>query len=55
MSQTIFKAIHAQGDVVEGICLTAADGFSARYDLDRLKGTFSRPSHKLFGKEYNPK
>ncbi|MBJ7379728.1 MAG: DUF126 domain-containing protein [Polynucleobacter sp.] len=53
MSQTIFKAIHAQGDVVEGICLTAADGFSARYDLDRLKGTFSRPSHKLFGKEYN--
>jgi uncharacterized protein len=30
----------------------ANDGFSARYDLDRIKGVFSRPSHKLAGKSY---
>ena len=53
MNQKLFKAQHAQGDVVEGYCLSASDGFSARYDLDRINGTFSRPSHKLFGKSYN--
>ena len=52
MSQKLFKARHAQGDVVEGYCLSASDGFSARYDLDRINGTFSRPSHKLFGESY---
>jgi predicted aconitase with swiveling domain len=41
--------------VVEGICLTAHDGFSARYDLDRINGVFTRPSHKLFGEAYNNK
>ncbi len=30
----------------------AHDGFSARYDLDRIIGTFSRPAHKLFGQSY---
>lgn len=30
----------------------AHDGFSARYDLDRIKGVFSRPTHKLFGQSY---
>ena len=30
----------------------AADDFSARYDLDRLAGTFSRPGHKLAGLSY---
>ena len=30
----------------------AYDGFSARYDLDRLAGTFSRPTHKLAGQSY---
>jgi predicted aconitase with swiveling domain len=49
----IFKAKHAQGDVIEGVCLTAKDGFSARYDLDRINGVFSRPSHKLFGEAYH--
>ena len=29
-----------------------ADNFSARYDLDRIKGTFSRPAHKLYGQSY---
>jgi predicted aconitase with swiveling domain len=37
---------------VTGMALVAADNFSARYDLDRTKGIFSRPSHKLFGQSY---
>ena len=40
------------GPAVVGIALVAADNFSARYDLDRSKGVFSRPSHKLFGQSY---
>jgi predicted aconitase with swiveling domain len=40
------------GPVVNGTALVAADNFSARYDLDRSKGVFSRPSHKLAGKSY---
>jgi hypothetical protein len=34
------------------MALVAADNFSARYDLDRDEGVFSRPSHKLFGQSY---
>ncbi len=41
------------GATVEGSALVAADDFSARYDLDRIRGVFSRPTHKLFGQEYN--
>jgi predicted aconitase with swiveling domain len=37
---------------VRGHALVAQDGFSARYDLDRIAGTFSRPSHKLAGQTY---
>jgi predicted aconitase with swiveling domain len=40
------------GPEVSGIALVAADNFSARYDLDRSRGTFSRPSHKLAGESY---
>ncbi len=32
--------------------LVADDNFSARYDLDRIKGVFSRPQHKLHGQSY---
>ena len=32
------------GPAVTGTALVAADNFSARYDLDRLKGIFSRPA-----------
>ena len=32
--------------------LVAKDGFSARYDLDRIRGVFSRPQHKLAGENY---
>jgi hypothetical protein len=48
----LFRARHAMGPVVRGTALVAADGFSARYDLDRIKGTFSRPAHKLAGQSY---
>ena len=37
---------------MSGTALVAADNFSARYDLDRTKGIFSRPSHKLAGRSY---
>jgi predicted aconitase with swiveling domain len=40
------------GPTVIGTALVAADNFSARYDLDRSKGIFSRPSHKLAGQSY---
>ena len=40
------------GPSVTGTALVAADNFSARYDLDRSKGVFSRPSHELAGQSY---
>ncbi len=40
------------GPDVEGEALVASDNFSARYDLDRIKGVFSRPQHALFGESY---
>ncbi|WP_342165445.1 aconitase X swivel domain-containing protein [Methylobacterium sp. SD21] len=40
------------GPSVRGLALVAADDFSARYDLDRIKGVFSRPAHKLVGQAY---
>ena len=40
------------GPAVEGEALVADDGFSARYDLDRINGVFSRPQHKLAGQSY---
>jgi predicted aconitase with swiveling domain len=52
MSTKVFKARHAMGLTVRGNALVAHDGFSARYDLDRIKGVFSRPAHKLAGQSY---
>src|SRR5467141_382673 len=40
------------GPPVTGTALVAADNFSARYDLDRERGIFSRPTHKLAGQSY---
>ena len=40
------------GPKTEGIALVADDNFSARYDLNRLEGIFSRPQHKLYGQSY---
>jgi len=48
----VLKARHAMGDRVSGEALVAKDGFSARYDLDRIAGVFSRPAHKLAGQSY---
>ncbi len=45
-------ARHAIGRPVRGPALVANDGFSARYDLDRIAGIFSRPAHKLAGRSY---
>jgi uncharacterized protein len=50
--ERIFHAKQAMGQTVRGVALVAKDGFSARYDLDRVAGTFSRPSHKLAGQSY---
>lgn len=51
-STTVFTARHAMGRTVRGEAMVAADGFSARYDLDRIAGVFSRPAHKLVGRSY---
>jgi len=40
------------GKTVTGEALVADDNFSARYDLDRIKGVFSRPQHALAGQSY---
>ena len=46
-------ACHAGiGQAIEGTALVADDNFSARYDLDRIRGVFSRPQHKLYGQSY---
>jgi uncharacterized protein len=52
MTAKIFRARHAMGLAVRGPALVAHDGFSARYDLDRSAGIFSRPTHKLAGRSY---
>ena len=50
--ERIYRGAAGIGDAVEGEALVAHDNFSARYDLDRIAGTFSRPGHKLFGQSY---
>jgi uncharacterized protein len=47
-----FYAAAAMGKRLRGRALVAKDGFSARYDLDRINGVFSRPEHKLAGQSY---
>jgi len=48
----VLKCHKGLGPTVTGTALVAEDNFSARYDLDRLKGIFSRPAHKLFRRSY---
>src|SRR5215467_6237726 len=48
----IFRARQGMGSTVRGVALVASDGFSARYDLDRIAGIFSRPTHRLAGQSY---
>ena len=52
MSPTEFRGHKGIGPAVRGIALAASDDFSTRYDLDRDRGVFSRPSHSLFGESY---
>ena len=52
MSTSHYQSRHAMGRRVIGQALVAHDGFSARYDLNRLQGVFSRPAHKLVGQSY---
>jgi predicted aconitase with swiveling domain len=52
MNGPTFFAAAGMGHRVQGRALVANDGFSARYDLDRVRGVFSRPLHKLAGENY---
>lgn len=52
MSTMVLKAHAGIGVETEGEALVASDNFSARYDLDRIRGVFSRPSHALAGQSY---
>jgi predicted aconitase with swiveling domain len=52
MSGTVFLATAGMGVKRLGHALVAKDGFSARYDLDRTRGIFSRPEHELAGESY---
>ena len=52
MSTGIFYARAGMGAKTTAKALVAKDGFSARYDLDRGRGVFSRPEHKLAGQSY---
>ena len=36
------------GNTVEGEALVSHQGFNARYDMDRRRGVFSRPTHDLY-------
>jgi predicted aconitase with swiveling domain len=49
---TLLRCHKGTGPPVSGIALVAKDNFSARYDLDRKRGVFSRPSHALAGQSY---
>ena len=51
----ILKCHIGVGPAVTGEALVADDNFSARYDLDRINGVFSRPQHKLAGHSYRDK
>lgn len=52
MSLRTFRCHPGIGPSVQGTALVAPDYFSARYDLDRKAGIFSRPAHKLHGESY---
>jgi hypothetical protein len=52
MSGRVFYAAAGMGAKVQAPALVAKDGFSARYDLDRIKGIFARPQHKLADASY---
>ncbi len=52
MKARIIKGHPGIGPKVSAVALVADDNFSARYDLNRIEGVFSRPAHKLYGQSY---
>ena len=48
----IIRGHQGIGGKVTAFALVADDNFSARYDLDRINGVFSRPAHALYGQNY---
>lgn len=52
MAKLEFRCHIGVGPEVSGEALVTDDNFSARYDLDRIQGIFSRPQHKLAGQSY---
>lgn len=52
MTRIELKCHVGVGPEVSGEALVTDDNFSARYDLDRIQGIFSRPQHKLAGQSY---
>jgi predicted aconitase with swiveling domain len=51
----VLKCHQGIGEKVQGTAMVSSDNFSARYDLDRIKGVFSRPAHDLHGESYDKK
>jgi uncharacterized protein len=45
----ILRTTPGVGPAVSGEALVSRHGFSARYDVDRESGTFSREAHDLYG------
>ncbi len=45
----VLRGHRGVGPAVEGEALVSRQGFSARYDLNRAIGTYSRESHDLYG------
>lgn len=52
MAERRIRGHKGVGPKASGIALVARDNFSARYDLDRIRGVFSRPTHALYGQSY---
>lgn len=52
MADRIYRCHRGIGATVSAPALVASDDFSARYDLDRINGVFSRPAHALYGENY---
>lgn len=45
----VIRVARAWGPAVEGVALVMREGFSPRYDLDRLTGVISRMGHSCEG------
>jgi predicted aconitase with swiveling domain len=52
MTLVVLRGHPGPGPTVTGPALVAADNFSARYDLDLMRGVFSRPGHALAGRSF---